>query len=250
MSNPIVPGVGGVPSADIAVPEHARELQFYVQVLTTGERPLWRDDLMNSRGTPVIGLGERTPEYEALPLQWMPHIQVADVAASVARALELGGTEIWHGKDDDGNSLWAALGDPGGAAFGIIPRLTADSIPPQEAGADDASAGRIAAVRLVVPDADKVRAFYRDVVGWNVRGDELLDEHGACAGSITAAGDAALPPVWLLELPVGDLVQSVERARAGGGEVLHQEASADGRLARVVVRDPVGVALALVVDEA
>jgi hypothetical protein len=38
-------GVGGVPSADIAVPEHERELQFYSRVLTTGERPRWREDL-------------------------------------------------------------------------------------------------------------------------------------------------------------------------------------------------------------
>lgn len=49
MSSPIVPGVGAILSADIAVPEHERELGFYSRVLTTGESPLWRDDLMNNR---------------------------------------------------------------------------------------------------------------------------------------------------------------------------------------------------------
>ena len=93
MSNPFVSRVGGTLSADIAVPEHEREVRFYSRVLGTGENPLWREDLMNNRGTPIIGLGPRSPEYADLPLQWMPHIQVADVAASAERALDLGGHE-------------------------------------------------------------------------------------------------------------------------------------------------------------
>jgi len=86
MRNPFAPGIGGVLSADIAVPEHERELRFYSQILTTGSAPLWRDDLMNNRGTPVIGLGARSSEYEVLPLQWMPHSQVSDVGASAERS--------------------------------------------------------------------------------------------------------------------------------------------------------------------
>ena len=121
MRNPFARGVGGVLSADIAVPEHEQELSFYSQILTTGSAPLWRDDLRNNRGTPVIGLGARSPEYEALPLQWMPHFQVSDVGASAARALELGGSELMHGKSEDGQSQWAVLVDPMGAAFGLNP---------------------------------------------------------------------------------------------------------------------------------
>ena len=86
MSDSLVPRVGGILSADIAVPEHEREVRFYSRVLSTGENPLWREDLMNNLGMPIIGLGARIPEYAHLPLQWMPHIQVADVAASVERA--------------------------------------------------------------------------------------------------------------------------------------------------------------------
>ena len=104
MSDPFLSRVGGILSADIAVPEHERELRFYSRVLCTGEQPLWREDLMNNRGIPIIGLGERIEAYSDLPLQWMPHIQVADVAASVNRALDLGGSELMHGKDDDGVS--------------------------------------------------------------------------------------------------------------------------------------------------
>jgi hypothetical protein len=56
---------------------------------------------MNSRGVPVIGLGARSADHAALPVQWMPHIQVADVAARAERAVALGGTELLHGRDDD-----------------------------------------------------------------------------------------------------------------------------------------------------
>ncbi|MCH1572348.1 MAG: hypothetical protein L7S64_13460, partial [Longimicrobiales bacterium] len=53
-----VPGVGRIPSADIAVPEHDRELTFYASILGTGSHPLWREDLISDSGTPIIGLGK------------------------------------------------------------------------------------------------------------------------------------------------------------------------------------------------
>jgi hypothetical protein len=66
MSEPLVPPVGAVFSADIAVPEHEREVRFYSRVLSTGEDPLWRDDLMNNLGTRIIGLGARSATYAHL----------------------------------------------------------------------------------------------------------------------------------------------------------------------------------------
>ncbi|MDH3317694.1 MAG: hypothetical protein OER43_18260, partial [Gammaproteobacteria bacterium] len=163
MRNPFATGVGGVLSADIAVPDHERELGFYAKVLTTGKAPLWRDDLTNNQGTPVIGLGARSPEHDVLPLQWMPHFQVADVADSAARALELGGKEIMHGKGDDGQSQWAVLVDPNGAAFGVIPVEPDGSI-----AADGPEAvGSIAWLSLTVSDVLSTRDFYQQVVGWS-----------------------------------------------------------------------------------
>ncbi|MEO1369701.1 MAG: VOC family protein, partial [Acidobacteriota bacterium] len=172
----LIPRVGGVISADIAVPEHASELEFYSRVLTTGERPLWRDDLLNSSGQPIIGLGARTEEYRDLPLQWMPHIQVADVAESVRRAVELGGQELLHGKNSDGESLWAGLADPGGAAFGIIPVVPPEAITPPDADAPaDGVTGTIAWLDLTVPAAEATRDFYREVIGWSVEELEMKD---------------------------------------------------------------------------
>src|SRR5687768_853762 len=192
MSEPFVTGVGAVISADIAVPEHEREMRFYSRVLSTGENPLWREkDLMNNLGMPIIGLGARGGEYAHLPLQWMPHFQVADVAASVQRALDLGGSVLMHAKDDDGKSQWAVLLDPNGAAFGIIPIVPPEAIPP--ASRDTAApVGRIYWLDLTVSDASATHDFYRQVVGWSAQNVEIEDggEHYA---DYTMLGDDGNP---------------------------------------------------------
>ena len=251
------PNVGRVLSADIAVPEHPRELQFYSGVLTTGKRPLWREDLMNNVGTPIIGLGERTTEHTDLPLQWMPHIQVADVAASAERALALGGRELMHQKDAAGRSQWAVLLDPDGAAFGIVPVEASEAIP-DEVSSDPV--GRISWLDLTVPEASSARDFYRDVVGWSVQDVEMEDageryaDYALCtpdgtavAGVCHARGvNRALPPVWLIYLPVGDLGESLGRVEDRGGEVIDARTGAAGEYVYAVVRDPVGAWLGLV----
>jgi len=258
MPSPFIAAAGHTLSADIAIPEHERVRRFYARVLTTGDTPLWREDLMNSQGTPIIGLGARTEDHADLPLQWMPHIQVADVAASVREAAGLGGKALMYGKDDEGNAQWAVLRDPNGAAFGIIPVVPADAIPPAD-GVDAANTGHIAWLDLTVTDAEATRDFYRRVIGWSVEevgmkdgADTYADFNMLGAAGQPAAGvchargaNAALPPTWLIYLPVGDLAESLSRVRAEGGQVLEEATSPGGDLVFAVIRDPVGAALAL-----
>ncbi|MHC5209911.1 MAG: VOC family protein [Planctomycetota bacterium] len=263
MSDPFIPRAGGILSADIAVPEHEREVRFYSRVFCTGETPLWREDLMNNRGMPIIGLGARSAELADLPLQWMPHIQVADVAASAERALALGGSELMHGKDDDGKSQWAVLLDPNGAAFGIIPVVSAEELPQAEGGSSsDASApvGCISWLDLTVSDASATRDFYCEVVGWSAQDVEMEDaseryaDYNMCgddghpaAGVCHARGaNLGLPPVWMIYLPVGDLAESLRRVREEGGKVIKATRGTDGEYAHAAVQDPVGACLALV----
>lgn len=257
MSGPFVPDVGIVLSADIAVPEHEHEVHFYSRVLSTGEDPLWREDLMNNLGMPVIGLGARNEEYASLPLQWMPHIQVADVAGSARRAVELGGSELMHGKGEDGASQWAVLTDPNGAAFGIIPVVPPEAIPLLPANAPE-KVGRIAWLDLTVPNADATRDFYREVIGWSVHDVEMKDTDGAYAdyAMIAANGDGAagichargpnagLPPVWMLYLLVADFDESLRRVEEEGGKVI-KVMRGEGYTA-AAVQDPVGVYFALI----
>ena len=263
MSDSFVPRVGGILSADIAVPEHERELHFYSRVLSTGENPLWREDLMNNLGMPIIGLGARSAEYADLPLQWMPHIQVADVATSAKHALDLGGSELMHGKDDNGTSQWAVLLDPNGAAFGIIPVVSAEAFPPTEGVASRNAAAHVGCISwldLTVSDASATRDFYRQVVGWSVQDVEMEDaseryadynmlggDGSPAAGVCHARGvNGGLPAVWMIYLPVGDLAESLRRVREGGGKIIKETAGSDGGYAYAVVQDPVGATLALV----
>ena len=243
MRNPFVSGVGGVLSADIAVPRHEEELNFYSQILTTGSAPLWRRDLTNNCGTPVIGLGARSPEYESLPLQWMPHFQVFDVAASTERTSKLGGTVLMHGKNEDGQSQWAVLLDPTGAAFGVIPVV--ENI--VEAADQPFDVGRIGWLSLVASDASSTSEFYEQVIGWSTapvdRGFEMQRPDGVSAAEIRQAGgdSECIPPVWILNLTVDDLEESLLRVREGGGEIVKRSADHG----QAVIRDPVGVYLAL-----
>ncbi len=263
MSDPFAPRAGAVLSADIAVPEHEREMRFYARVLSTGERPLWREaDLTNNLGMPIIGLGARSADYAHLPLQWMPHIQVADVAASAQRALALGGSALMHAKDDAGTSQWAVLRDPNGAAFGIIPVVPAEAIPPGDGAAvRDAAApvGRIAWLDLTVADAAAARDFYRQVIGWAVQdvamedgGERYADYSMLGADGSPAAGvchargvNVGLPPVWMLYLPVGDLAESLRRVKEEGGQVVKTAQGSDGAYVYAAIQDPVGAYLAL-----
>ncbi len=259
MSEAFVPRVGAVFSADIAVPEHEREVRFYSRVLSTGENPLWREeDLMNNLGMPIIGLGARSAEYAHLPLQWMPHIQVADVAASVQRALDLGGSVLMHAKDDDGKSQWAVLLDPNGAAFGIIPIVPPEAMPPVSRDTA-APVGRISWLDLTVADASATRDFYRQVVGWSVQHVEMEDEGAPYAdynflhedGTPVAGirhergANAGHPRAWMIYLPVGDLAESLRRVQEEGGKVIKAMQGEDGEYLYAVVQDPVGAYLAL-----
>lgn len=263
MSNLFTPRVGGVFSADIAVPEHEREARFYSRVLSSGPDPLWREeDLMNNLGFPIIGLGARSADNAHLPLQWMPHIQVADVAASVQRALALGGSALMHAKAGDGTSQWAVLLDPNGAAFGIIPVVPAEAMPPATDAAlreGAPSVGRVAWLDLTVADAPATCDFYRQVVGWTVQSVEmedggepyadylmLGDDGNPAAGVCHARGvNVGLPPVWMLYLPVGDIAESLRRVEEEGGKLVKATRGDDGTYVYAAVQDPAGVYLAL-----
>jgi predicted enzyme related to lactoylglutathione lyase len=216
---------------------------------------------MNSLGIPIIGLGAREETYGDFPLQWMPHIQVADVATSAQRALDLGGKALMHARDSGGRSQWAVLIDPNGAAFGIIPIVPGNLIPGGDSAPADAPVdGRISWLDLTVSDAPASRDFYTQVVGWSVQNVEMDDEgtrytdynmlgEGGTpvAGICHARGvNLGLTPVWMIYMPVGDLAESLGRVEEEGGTILKAIEGEDGRDAYAAIQDPVGVCLALI----
>jgi len=114
--------------------------------------------------------------------------------------------------------------------------------------------GRIGWHDLTVGNADEVRDFYRDVVGWT---HEPLDmggyadyvmkdsEGNGVAGVCHARGaNAAIPPQWLIYFMVADIDASVAAVTARGGELVTPVRKAgNGRFC--VIRDPAGAVAAL-----
>ena len=72
-------------------------------------------------GLPVGGLMPMEgPEWAGLPDHLMQYFVVADCAASVARAAQLGGRTCVPPKPVPTVGTFAILEDPGGATFGIL----------------------------------------------------------------------------------------------------------------------------------
>lgn len=121
---------------------------------------------------------------------------------------------------------------------------------------NQAPVGSIGWMDLTVENADEVRNFYSEVVGWTFSGLDMGGYDDYCmnepASGKTVAGvchargtNAGLPPVWLVYVNVADLDASIARCRELGGDVVAGPKSFGGQGKYCVIRDPAGAHLAL-----
>ena len=108
---------------------------------------------------------------------------------------------------------------------------------------------------LTVEDAEGIRDFYAEVVGWGFLPENMgayedynmlsPDSHQRVAGICHARGpNADLPPQWLVYVTVADVEAAASRCRALGGEIVTGPKDlGGGRLC--VIRDPAGAVMAL-----
>ncbi len=118
--------------------------------------------------------------------------------------------------------------------------------------------GRVTWQDLTVPDADRVRDFYSEVVGWRAQnvdmgGYEDYAMHapdGECVSGVCwqRGVNAALPPQWLIYVTVADVDAAAARCAALGGRVLDGP-RAMGERRFCVIQDPAGAALGLISPE-
>src|SRR5690606_20894600 len=165
---------------------------------------------------------------------------------SVERATELGGTELI--RDDEGGQ-WAVVLDPNGAAFGLIPVVSAEAMEQSGAAAATGPAGRMGWVDITVDHAPAMRDFYRDVIGWSVEDVAMKDGEARyadynmigsngtpLAGVCHARGtNTGLPPIWMIYLPVNDLAESARRVAQEGGTVIKSMRGREDELMYVAV---------------
>ena len=127
-------------------------------------------------------------------------LQVADLAATIERATGAGG-ELTRPPYDAYGSRNATVVDPFGHRWLLSAPLPA--------------AGGVGYLWLTVPDADRARQFWGDVLGWEFRGGDRggLSVRGNQVGIGAGSGHAA----WHASYAVPDVAAAVERVRASGG---------------------------------
>jgi len=114
-------------------------------------------------------------------------------------------------------------------------------------------AARIGWIDLTVADAESVRDFYREAVGFEISEVDMGGYADFClhppggdpiAGVCHARGDnATLPPVWIVYFTVADLDRALDVCRSRGGELLNGPREM-GEARYAVVRDPAGAPVA------
>jgi uncharacterized protein len=118
--------------------------------------------------------------------------------------------------------------------------------------------GSIISTDLTIPNAEKIRDFYKEVIGWEVEEMPLSDADGQYADYIMkdkegnwAAGvchkrgpNHDLPPQWIVYINVEDVGKSIEKCHQLGGKVL-KEMKNEEKIIYALIEDPAGAILAL-----
>lgn len=116
--------------------------------------------------------------------------------------------------------------------------------------------GNINWIDLTVPEAENLRDFYSEVVGWKFVPVNMGDyqdftmvtpgDDQAVAGICHArGGNVDLPPQWLIYINVSDIEASLQKVSSLGGTVLSEPRTITGYGRFCVIQDPAGAVAAL-----
>ncbi|MEP4891884.1 MAG: VOC family protein [Aliiglaciecola sp.] len=116
--------------------------------------------------------------------------------------------------------------------------------------------GSVVWTDLTVKNADNVKDFYAQVVGWQANpvsmGDyddftmQLPSNNQDVVGICHAKGDNAnLPAQWLLYFKVANLDDSISQTQAGGGKLLSAIKHYGSQSRYIIIQDPAGAVCAL-----
>ena len=121
-------------------------------------------------------------------------------------------------------------------------------------------AGKIAWIDLTIPNAEEVKDFYKNVVGWE---DEPVsmgeyndfnmlpknDDEPVTGICHTRGMNEGLPAQWLIYISVDDLDESMAQCIKHGGEVIFGPRNFSKHSRYFVIKDPAGAVAALYEDK-
>jgi predicted enzyme related to lactoylglutathione lyase len=179
--------------------------------------------------------------------RWLPYVSVADVDAAVARSASAGAAVAVAARNVNLGRV-AAIVDPEGAVLGFAQSDIGDPDDRTTAGAP----GRPVWSELLSDDPEAAAAFYRSVVGYEVRRIArrggtytILGSAGVDRAGILANPTTQWRPLWLTYFAVSDPEAAAERARELGGRILLKPSPQIREGSMAVVTDPSGAVLVL-----
>ena len=170
-----------------------------------------------------MGEMDAAMKQSGMPPVWASYVTVADLSASVARAVELGAQAVMpeHRIEMNGNHVgtMAILSDPEGAFFSLW-----------QAGAHHGAElvnepGSFAWNELMTRDLAGAKRFYGELFGWSFREDEnyceILNGERSNGGILTIRPEMGeVPPNWGVYFSVADCDAAVEQVKKLGGQAL------------------------------
>jgi len=204
--------------------------------------------LIEQNGRPIggiVNMAEVDPDINQS--QWVSLLSVPDVAAAVQTTSDAGGEIHVKPMELRGRGTIAVVSDPRGALLAYMRALGGDP-PDREAGIGD-----FMWTELWTDDLEASYGFYRDLIGYNLDEEIILDDVEYVvfeSNSVPRAGVIVRPidkvrPHWLPYVRVDDPSSLAARVEELGGKVvlLPDEKIRHGTVA--IVLDPSGAAVAL-----
>lgn len=116
--------------------------------------------------------------------------------------------------------------------------------------------GAITWIDLTVPEGERLRDFYADVIGWKTMDISMGDYNDYCMMSpdddVVRSGvchqrgvNKDLPPAWIMYVNVADLDASIEAVKKGGGEMIGDIRKMGEKARYCIIKDPAGAYLGL-----
>lgn len=157
---------------------------------------------------------------------WIGYVAVADVDASLAKAVSLGGKTLKPAADIPTIGRFAVVADPFGAAF-ILFRPNDQGTPP----AEGSGPGFIAWRELMAGDLDKAWTFYSELFGWTKDAAHDMGAMGVYqlfrTGGDKAVGGMMTKPssvpasFWTYYFTVDAIRAATDRITGAGGTVVN-----------------------------
>lgn len=180
---------------------------------------------------------------------WLGYVAVDDVDASVAKALQLGGSVYAPADDIPGVGRFAMLGDPQGAAIGIF-KFTA----PGMGDAAGMAPGHGGWRELYAADAPVVFDFYAQLFGWT-KGEampmgemgvyQIILHGGQMLGGMMTKPKEMPRPAWGYYFVVDGIDEAVARVTKHGAQIINGPMEVPGGGWIIQGIDPHGAMFAL-----